>query len=133
MRNYEAMYILKTDADAEKMAANVEKYRKLIVDNGGEIVKLDEWGKRKLAYEVMKQREGYYVLMNFKSEAPAVHELDRVLKISDDIIRFLIVKLDEKKPAPVKAVVAEEAPAVAEAVAAETVETTETVEVATAE
>lgn len=99
MRNYEALYIIKPELEEEKIAAVVEKFKQLIVDNGGEVTQLEEWGKRKLAYEVKKYREGYYVLMNFKSSVEAARELERIFKISDDVIRYLLVRLDDEKQA----------------------------------
>jgi small subunit ribosomal protein S6 len=97
MRNYELMYIIKTNVDDEKRPEVVEKYKQIIVNSGGEIVKLDEWGKRRLAYEVDKNREGYYVLMNFKSSKEACQELDRLMKIDEAILKRLIVRLEEEK------------------------------------
>ncbi|USG65781.1 30S ribosomal protein S6 [Brevibacillus ruminantium] len=95
MRQYEVMYVLRPDLEEEKVKANVARYSDVITSFGGEITKLQEMGKRRLAYEIQKFREGYYVLMNFKSNADAVAEADRLMKINDDIIRFLFVR-DEK-------------------------------------
>ncbi|WP_227763054.1 30S ribosomal protein S6 [Zhaonella formicivorans] len=97
MRSYEALYIIKPSVEAEQIPAVVEKFKQLIVDNGGEVTNVDEWGKRRLAYEVEKHREGYYVLMNFKSPAQTAHELERIFKIADEILRYLVIRLDEKK------------------------------------
>jgi len=95
MRAYEAMYIIRPDFDEEKTQATIEKYSTLIQNNGGELVKLEPWGKRRLAYEINKLREGYYVLMKFKGETKTPAELERNFKISDDVIRYLIVKEGE--------------------------------------
>lgn len=97
MRNYELMYIINTSVDDEKRPAVIEKYKQIIVDNGGEIVKVDEWGKRRLAYEVNKNREGYYVLMNFKSSTGACQELERLIKIDEEILKHLVIRLEEEK------------------------------------
>lgn len=97
MRNYELIYIIKTSVDAEQIPTVVEKYKQLLEANGGEIVKLDEWGKRRLAYEVDKNREGYYVLMNFKSSTDACKELERILRIDEKILKYLVVRLEEEK------------------------------------
>ncbi len=95
MRAYEAMYIIRPDFDEEKLQAAIEKYSSLIQNNGGELVKVDLWGKRRLAYEIKKLREGYYVLVKFNGSAETPAELERNFKISDDVIRYLIVKEGE--------------------------------------
>lgn len=91
MRKYELMFIIRTDIEPEAVESTVEKFLN-IVRNGGEIVKHEVQGKRRLAYEIDKHREGIYVLINFNAPSEVVAELDRVLKISDEVIRHLIVK-----------------------------------------
>ncbi|MCR6545549.1 30S ribosomal protein S6 [Dehalobacterium formicoaceticum] len=95
MRAYEAMYIIRPDFDEEKVKATMEKYSTLIQNNGGELGKVDLWGKRRLAYEVKKLHEGFYVLMKFNGQAEVPAELERNFKISDDVIRYLVVKEEE--------------------------------------
>ncbi|MDO7787276.1 30S ribosomal protein S6 [Desulforamulus aquiferis] len=95
MRNYELMYIIKPDVEEEKLNALVEKFKGLVEENGAEVTKLDKWGKRRLAYEVNHIKDGFYVLMQFKAEPAAAAELDRVMKITDDILRHMIVREDE--------------------------------------
>ncbi|MEG0874316.1 MAG: 30S ribosomal protein S6 [Clostridiales bacterium] len=95
MRNYEAMYILRPDLDEEQINANVEKFSGIITANGGEVTKVDHWGKRRLAYEVKKLREGYYVLCYFAAGTELPKELERNFKISDEVIRFLVVREGE--------------------------------------
>lgn len=92
MRNYEIMYILKPDLDEESITAVIEKFNALIANNGGEVSSVDKWGKRRLAYEIKDYREGIYILVNFKGVAGTAQELDRVMKITDEILRFMIVK-----------------------------------------
>jgi len=91
MRNYELMYIIRPDVEQETVQAVVEKFQGIIA-NGGEIVKHDIMGKRRLAYEINKHREGTYVLVQFTAEPAVVSELERVLKISDEIIRHIVVR-----------------------------------------
>lgn len=91
MRNYELMYIIRPDVEQETVQAVVEKFQGIIA-NGGEIVKHDIMGKRRLAYEINKHREGTYVLVHFTAEPAVVSELERVLKISDEIIRHIVVR-----------------------------------------
>lgn len=91
MRKYEVMYIIRTDIEQELVQSTVEKFQGIITNGGGEITKHDLMGKRRLAYEINKYRDGHYVLVHFNAEPAVVTELDRVLKISDEVIRFLIV------------------------------------------
>ncbi|MCG7408373.1 30S ribosomal protein S6 [Paenibacillus sp. ACRRX] len=90
MRKYELMYIIRPDIEQEAVQAAVEKFQG-VISNGGEITKHDVMGKRRLAYEIKKFRDGVYVLVNFTAEPAVVAELDRQLKISDDVIRHLVV------------------------------------------
>ncbi|WP_232698023.1 30S ribosomal protein S6 [Brevibacillus daliensis] len=95
MRQYEVMYVLRPDLDEEKVKANVARYSDIVTNNGGEVTKLQEMGKRRLAYEIQKLRDGFYVLMNFKANADVVAETERLMKINDDVIRFLFVREDQ--------------------------------------
>ncbi|GED16710.1 30S ribosomal protein S6 [Aneurinibacillus migulanus] len=96
MRKYEVMYILRPDLQEEATKANVERFSNVITEDGGEMEKVNEMGKKRLAYEIDDYREGFYVLMNFQSEPQAVNEMERLMKISDDVIRYLVVREDEK-------------------------------------
>ena len=89
MRKYEVMYIIRPDIEQEAVQAAVEKFQG-IISNGGEITKHDVQGKRRLAYEIKKHRDGVYVLVNFNAEPAVVTELERIMKISDEVIRYLI-------------------------------------------
>lgn len=89
MRKYEVMYIIRPDIEQEAVQAAVDKFQG-IISNGGEITKHDVQGKRRLAYEIKKFRDGFYVLVNFTAEPAVVTELERIMKISDEVIRYLI-------------------------------------------
>jgi small subunit ribosomal protein S6 len=95
LRKYEVIFILRPDLDEEKNTEVIEKFKTLIESHGGEILKLDKWGKRKLAYEVKKFREGLYVLIQMKAESKVATELDRVFKITDEVLRHMIIREDE--------------------------------------
>jgi len=95
MRKYEVMYIIKPNFEEEKYREIVEKYNALIQSNGGEVLKVEPWGKRRLAYEINKIREGYYVLVNFEGPQDLPAELERNFRIADDIIRYLVVREEE--------------------------------------
>ena len=95
MRAYENLYIIRPDLDDEAIAATVDKFTNVVANNGGTEVTVDKWGKRRLAYEIKDYREGYYVLMNFEGEARTAEELERMMKISDDVLRFLTTKKED--------------------------------------
>lgn len=95
MRKYELMYIIKPNLEEEAVKAVIERFQGIATDNGAEIESLKEMGKKRLAYEIDKLREGYYVLMNIVSNSEAVSELERLLKINEDVIRYLIVKIED--------------------------------------
>ncbi|MFC4778332.1 30S ribosomal protein S6 [Paenibacillus sp. GCM10023252] len=91
MRKYEVMYIIRPDVEQENVQAIVDKFNG-IISNGGEVTKTDVIGKRRLAYEINKIRDGYYVLVHFNATTEVVNELDRIMKITDEVIRTLIVR-----------------------------------------
>lgn len=96
LRQYETMFILKPEFDKEQAQEVVNRFVEIIQNNGGAIEKVSDWGRRRLAYEVKKYREGIYALINFQSEAAVAAELERNFKISEDVIRYLIVRKDEE-------------------------------------
>ncbi len=95
MRKYELIFIIRPDLEEEANEAVIEKFKSLIESLGGEILKLDKWGKRRLAYEVKDFQEGFYVIIWFEAEFKVTTELDRVMKISDDVLRHMIVRAGE--------------------------------------
>lgn len=94
MKAYEALYVLDTELDDESRQKLIERF-KGIVENGGELVKIDEWGRRRLAYPINKKTEGYYVLMEFNSDSNVQAELERVFKITDGVMRYIVVNKDK--------------------------------------
>ena len=92
--NYEAVYILDPALSEEQIAALVGKFKTLI-ENNGTIDSIDEWGKRRLAYPINDLMEGYYVLMTFNAAAAIPAELDRIFRITDGVMRSLIVCKDQ--------------------------------------
>jgi small subunit ribosomal protein S6 len=95
MNHYEVMFVVSSVLEAEQREAAVETVRE-IISGGGELTKTDVWGMRKLAYPIQKRNEGYYVVMEFEAPATLPKELDRRLRISDSIIRHIIINKDEK-------------------------------------
>ncbi len=96
MRSYETIFILHPSLDEEAVKANVEKFKGVIENNGGEVESVDAWGRRKLAYEIAKVNEGIYTLINFKADSELPKELDRVFRISDSVIRHIIINPESK-------------------------------------
>ena len=92
--NYEALYILQPDLSEEQIQSLVEKF-KGVVEANGTVSEVDEWGKRRLAYPINDLMEGYYVLMTFTAAAAVPAELDRIFRISDSVMRSMIVCKDE--------------------------------------
>jgi len=94
VRQYETMYIVRPGIEEEQLDAAIERFKAIVEEQGGCVDRIDRWGKRRLAYEIDKEREGQYVIMRFKAEPPAVQELDRVFKISGDVLRHIIIRED---------------------------------------
>ena len=92
MRKYETIFILHPSLDEEAVKANIEKFKGVIENGGGTVENVDFWGKRKLAYEIAKVNEGFYTLINFESNTELPKELDRVFRITDGVIRHIVVK-----------------------------------------
>jgi len=95
MRKYEIMYIIRPDIEEEAQTALIERFNSILTDNGAEIEKVEEMGKKRFAYEIDKYRDGYYVLINFAGTQESIDEFDRLAKFSEDILRHLIVREDD--------------------------------------
>jgi len=94
VKKYEVMFIVNI-ANEEVIQAAVKLVQDTITRIGGTVVKFDEWGRRHLAYEVKHQNEGYYVVVEFEADPAQITELDRIIKIHEEIIRHIIVKQDD--------------------------------------
>lgn len=112
INSYETLFIVNCENGEEAVKATVDKFTGLVAENGT-IDSVNEWGKRRLAYPINDIPEGYYVVVNFKSEAAFPAELERIFHIDENIMRSIVVKIDPKKVAK------EEKPAEAPAEAAE--------------
>jgi len=95
MTNYEVIFILEAALEDEKKEAVIETVKGIIAADG-EVNKVDVWGIKRLAYPIQKKNEGYYVLVDFKGTPQLPKELDRRLRISDAVIRHMIINKDEK-------------------------------------
>ena len=129
--NYETVMVISMKQGEDGIQALIEKFKALI-EKHATLQSVDEWGKRKLAYLINKESEGYYVLMNFEAEAEFPAELDRIYKITDGVMRSLIIRKPDgadvvvaKDEPKVEEAAAEEAPAEVEEAPAEAVEAAE--------
>ena len=112
MNKYELALVVSAKLDSETIAATVQRAKDYIERFGGTIGEVEEWGKRKLAYEIQKQTEAYYFFINFDAEPQVPAQLESVLRIMDNVLRYLVLAKDENdtfKVAPEKAPAAEEA------------------------
>ncbi|MBS6511835.1 MAG: 30S ribosomal protein S6 [Clostridiales bacterium] len=96
MNSYELLYIIKPTVEEEARAALIARFADIVKNDNGEVENIDEWGMRKLAYAIDYISEGYYVLMNFKANPDLPAELERNLKISEDVMRFMVVKKEQE-------------------------------------
>ncbi len=94
MNQYEALYIIVPELDEEQNRATIDKFKGIIESNGGEIAKVDEWGKRKLAYDIDYKTEGFYVLMSFQSAPEFPRELERNFKNDERVLRYLVTRVE---------------------------------------
>ena len=90
MNKYESLYIITPELEHEAIKPTVEKFSALVSANGGEVEKIDEWGRRRLAYLIDYKSEGYYVLMQFAGNHELPHELERNLRNDENILRFIV-------------------------------------------
>ena len=95
MRAYELMFILSPNLEEDAVNEQIAKFQEILTSRGGEIEKTEPMGKRRLAYEVDGIREGFYILSNFKCTVETAQELERILKINDQVIRYLLIRVEE--------------------------------------
>lgn len=95
MKKYETIFVIDATLEDEKIQEIIGRVKSL-VEESAQFEKMDEWGKKRLAYEVNKQKEGYYTLMHFSAEPDFPVELERIYKITEGVLKYIIVKRDEK-------------------------------------
>ena len=126
MNQYEVMYVIDPTLEDSARIELINRFSDLVKKNGGEVDRVDEWGKRRLAYAIQYKTEGYYVLMYIKAPADLPREIERNMQISDSVLRYLTVRYEGELPAkrePLRPYAAREAAApAAEAPAAAAVE-----------
>ncbi len=96
MRRYEIMYIIRPNLEESVRVAQIEELNKILTDNNSKDLKVDEWGLKDLAYEIADLKKGYYVVLDVVASVEAINELDRVMKIRENVIRHMIINRDEK-------------------------------------
>ena len=94
MNKYESVIIINPNLEAEAIKGLIEKISNLI-NNNGTVASVEEIGKKKLAYEIKKNKEGYYIIIKFEAKPELITELERVYRITDEIIKFIVVKEEE--------------------------------------
>lgn len=95
MRDYEFTFIIHPSVEDEGIADVTEKVSQFITNGGGVVNSVDHWGRRRLAYPIQKQTEGYYVLMRVQLDPQAIKELERNLKLAEEVIRYLLVRVED--------------------------------------
>ena len=112
MNSYEMMYILRSDLTEEQVEQEIIKYQDLLNDYGVENLQIQKLGRRRLAYEIQKRQEGIYIQMNYNGDGKQVAPLERAMRLSDEVIRYLTIKLqkteaaeaqEEQQPEPAQA------------------------------
>ncbi len=100
MPYYETVFIARQDLSTAQVQELTDSYSKIITDAGGKIHKVENWGLRSLAYRINKNRRGHYVLIESETAAPALHEVERTMRLNEDILRFMSIREDELSTGP---------------------------------
>ncbi len=95
MNKYESVLIARQDLGASQVSSLIDSLKDVVSKQGGEVVRVDNWGLKNLAYRIKKNRKGHYVLLNISAPATAVAEYERVMRVNEDIIRYMTIKVDE--------------------------------------
>ena len=98
MNKYELVYIIDTALEDEARKAVIDRFNGMIEQNGGKVLKVDEWGKRRLAYPINYKTEGYYLLVNFDSAAELPRELERNFQINENVLRYMVIRYEGALP-----------------------------------
>lgn len=96
MRHYETTYILRPNLGEDQFSEIIERTNAIITDDGGSIIEVDCWGIKKLAYEIKKETQGYYVYMSYAAPGSTIQEVERIFRIDDRVLRYLTVKLADE-------------------------------------
>lgn len=97
---YESVFIARQDISATQAEGLTETFSQIISSNGGNVVSTESWGLRSIAYRIKKNRKGHYVLMNIDAPAPALHEMERQMRIHEDVLRYMTIRIDGFEEGP---------------------------------
>ncbi|MGB5685549.1 MAG: 30S ribosomal protein S6 [Candidatus Electrothrix sp.] len=97
MRHYETTYILRPNLGEEKFTEILERTNAIVEGDNGSVIDIDRWGIKKLAYEIKKETQGYYICMNYAAPGSTIQEMERIFRIDDNVLRYLTIKLDKGK------------------------------------
>ena len=97
---YESTFIARPDISSQQVDGLAEQFREILKDSGGEVAKTEYWGLRSLAYRIKKNRKGHYYFMNIDAPPEAIAQMERTMRINEDVIRYLTVRVDEHDPNP---------------------------------
>ena len=100
MPYYETVFIARQDLSEAQVKELTDSYSKIITDAKGKVTKVENWGLKTLAYKINKNRRGFYVLIESDTPAPAIHEIERNMRLNEDVLRFMTVRLDELTDGP---------------------------------
>ena len=100
MSLYESTFIIRHDMSTQQVEQMAEAFTDIIKNNGGEVTKTEHWGLKTLAYRIKKNRKGHYVYFNIDAPSEAMQELERNMRLSEDVLRYLTVRVDEHDPEP---------------------------------
>jgi small subunit ribosomal protein S6 len=100
VRDYETVYIFNTQVTEDQVNEKLDRFHALLTQGGGEVTAVDHWGRRQLTYAISKQNAGYYVIAQFKSPGEALPEYERLLKLDEDVLRYLVVLHEGEPTAP---------------------------------
>ncbi len=100
MSLYESVFIARQEISAQQVEALADAYENVVKENGGSVEKRENWGLRSLAYKIKKNRKGHYVLFNIDAPADAVHEMERQMRLNEDVLRYLTLRVDELEEGP---------------------------------
>lgn len=100
MAFYENVFIARQDVSPQQVEQMTSDFTTVLTNQGGKITKTESWGLRTLAYKIKKNRKGHYVLLNIDAEPAAVAELERIMGLSEDVLRFLTIRVDELEEGP---------------------------------
>ncbi|MGV0878121.1 30S ribosomal protein S6 [Martelella sp. FLE1502] len=100
MALYEHVFLARQDITAQQVDAIVEQYKGLIEENGGKVGRIENWGLKSLTYRIKKNRKAHYALMDIEAPAAAIHEMERQMRINEDILRYMTIKVEAHEEGP---------------------------------